>query len=91
LSKYAPKIVGSYLEGDSTDTADHRGKQTRPSADEGPSRDKAPGAVVRKRKLGTADEDLGLRASSHFVGELLETYSAPGETMSLPELRETSA
>jgi hypothetical protein len=31
---------GDYPEGDSADTADHRGKQTRPLADEGPSRDK---------------------------------------------------
>ena len=81
---------GSYLEGDSTDTADRRGKQTRPSTDEGPSRDKAPGAVDRKRKLGTTAEELGLRASDHFVGELLETCAAPGEMMSSPELRETS-
>jgi hypothetical protein len=34
---------------------------------------------------------LGLKASGHFVGVLLETCAAPGETMSLPELRETSA
>jgi hypothetical protein len=59
--------------------------------DEGLSRDKALGAAVRKRKLGTAAEDLGLRASDHFVGDLLETCAAPGETMSSPELRETSA
>jgi hypothetical protein len=82
---------GSYTEGDSADTADHRGKQPRPSADEGPSRDKAPGAVARKRKLGTAAEELGLMAFGHFVGELLEMCAAPGETMSSPELRETSA
>jgi hypothetical protein len=81
---------GVYPEGDSANTADHRGKQTRPYANEGPSRDKAPGAVARKRKLGTAAEDLGPRASGHFVGELLETCTAPGETMSSPELRETS-
>jgi hypothetical protein len=82
---------GSYPEGDSADTADRRGKQIRPSADEGPSRDKAPGAVARKRKLGTATEEMGLRASSHFVGELLETCVALGEMMSSLELRETSA
>jgi hypothetical protein len=80
----------AYLEGDFADTADRRGKQTRPSVDEGPSRDMAPGAVARKRKLGTTAEDLGLRASGHFVGVLLETCAAPEETMSSPELRETS-
>jgi hypothetical protein len=82
---------GAYPEGDSADTADRRGKQTWPSTDEGPSRDKAPVAATRKRKLGTSAEDLGLRASGHFVGELLETCAAPGEMMSLPELRKTSA
>jgi hypothetical protein len=82
---------GSYLEGDSANIADRQGKQIRPSVDEGPSRDKAPGAVAKKRKLGTMSEELGLRASGHFVGELLETCVAPGEMMSSPELRETSA
>jgi hypothetical protein len=80
----------AYPEGDSADTTDRRGKQTRPLTDEGPSRDKAPCAAARKRKLGTPADDLGLRASGHFVGELLETCAAPGETMSSPELRETS-
>jgi hypothetical protein len=62
---------GAYPEGGSADTADRRRKQTRPSIDEGPSWDKAPGVIARKRKLGTIAEDLGLRASRHFVGELL--------------------
>jgi hypothetical protein len=60
-----------------------------PMADEGPSRDKAPGATIKKRKLGTAGK--GLRASNHFVADLLETCAVPGETMSSPELRESSA
>jgi hypothetical protein len=81
---------GSYLEGDSTDSADRQGKQVRPSADEGPSRDRAPGAAFRKRKLGTTGEESGLRATGHFVKELLEMCAALGELMSLPELRETS-
>jgi hypothetical protein len=81
---------GAYPEGDSAETPNRQGKQTRPSTDDGPSRDKALGAVARKRKLGTTTEDLGLRASGHFVGELLEMCAAPGETMSSPELRETS-
>jgi hypothetical protein len=59
------------------------------TADEGPSWDKAPGAVARKRKSGTTAEVL--RASNHFAVDLLETCAAPEEMMSLPELRESSA
>jgi hypothetical protein len=81
---------GGYPDGDSADIADRRRKQTRPLADEGPSRDKALGAANRKRKLGTTAEDLGLKASAHFIGDLLETCAAPGETMSSLELREIS-
>jgi hypothetical protein len=69
-----------YPKGDSADIADRRGKQTRPLADESPSWDKAPGAAARKRKLGTTAMDLGLRAFDHFVGDLLETCTAPEET-----------
>jgi hypothetical protein len=47
-------------------------------ADEGPSWDKAPSAAARKRKLGTAAEDFGLRAFDHFVVDLLETCAALG-------------
>jgi hypothetical protein len=82
---------GSYPDGDYADTAVRRGKQARPLADEGPSQDKAPGAAAKKRKVGTIAEDLGLSASNHFVGDLLETCAAPRETMSSPELWETSA
>jgi hypothetical protein len=59
-------------------------------AEEGPSWDKASRAAARKRKLGTTAEDLELRASDHFVVDLLETCAAPGEMMSSPELRESS-
>jgi hypothetical protein len=83
-------LYGAYPEANSANTADRRGKKTRPLADEGPSWDKAPGAVAKKRELGIVAEDLGMRASGHFVGELLETCAAPGEKMSLPELQETS-
>jgi hypothetical protein len=38
---------------DYTNVAIHRGKKAMPTVDEGPSRDKAPGADVKKRKLGT--------------------------------------
>jgi hypothetical protein len=62
----------------------------RPSADEGPSRDRAPGVAVRKRKLGMVAEESGLRATDHFIKDLLETCMTPGELMSSPELQETS-
>jgi hypothetical protein len=52
------------------------GKQAMSTVDEGPSRDKAPGATVKKRKFGTAAE--GLRVSDRFVVDLLETCVAPG-------------
>jgi hypothetical protein len=75
--------------GDYADVAACLGKQAMLTADEGPSQDKARGAATKKRKLGTTAE--GLRASDHFVVDLLETCAAPGETMSTPELRESSA
>jgi hypothetical protein len=81
---------GGYPEGDCADVAGHRGKQAMSTADEGPSRDKAPGATARKRKLGTIVEDLVLRASDHFVVDLLETCATPEETMlwqNLPSYR----
>jgi hypothetical protein len=59
------------------------------TANEGPSRDKAPGAAIKKRELGTATE--GLKVSDRFVADLLETCAALGETMSSPELWESSA
>jgi hypothetical protein len=71
------------------DVVVHRGKQAMSTADEGSSRDKAPGAAVKKRKLSTIAERL--RASDLFVADLLETCAVPGETMSLPELQESSA
>jgi hypothetical protein len=79
-------LYGPYLEGDSGDTVDLWGKQVKPSADEGPSRERAPVAAVRKRKLGTVDEEAGLRATGHFVEELMEMCAAPRELMSSPEL-----
>jgi hypothetical protein len=71
------------------DVAVRLAKQAMPTTDKCPSRDKAPGAVVKKRKLGTIAE--GLRASNRFVADLLETCAVPGETMSSPELWESSA
>jgi hypothetical protein len=66
-----------------------QGKQAMSMADEASSWDKAPGAAVKKRKLGTAAE--GLRAFDRFVANLLEICAVPRETMSSPELRESSA
>ena len=79
----------SYLGDDYADVVVRRGKQAMSTADEGPSWDKAPGAAAKKRKLGTIAE--GSRASDRFAADLLETYTVPGETMSSPELRESSA
>jgi hypothetical protein len=76
-------------QGDYADVAAHLGKQAMLTADEGPSWDKAPSAPTKKRKLGTTAE--GMRASDHFVVDLLETCAALGETMSSFELRESSA
>jgi hypothetical protein len=61
---------------DYVDVAICRGKQAMPTADEGPSWDNAPGAAVKKRKLGTTTE--GLRASDRFVANLLENARFPG-------------
>jgi hypothetical protein len=84
-------LYGGYPEGYYADVAGRRGKQAMSLADEGPSWDKALSAAARKRKLDTTAEDLGLRASEHFVVDLLETCATPGETMSSPELWESSA
>jgi hypothetical protein len=59
------------------------------TADEGPSRGIAPSAAAKKRKLGTIAK--GSRAFDHFAADLLETCAVPGETMSSPELQESSA
>jgi hypothetical protein len=58
----------------------------KPYADEGPSRERAPGAAIQKRKLGTVDDETGLRATGRFVEELMETCTVPEELMSSPEL-----
>ena len=59
------------------------------TADEGPSRGTAPSAAAKKRKLGSTAK--GSRAFDRFAADLLETCAVPGETMSSPELRESSA
>jgi hypothetical protein len=67
---------------------DRRGKRVV-AADEGPSWRAVPAAAAKKRKLGTTAEGLG--ASDRFAVALLGTCAAPGERMSSPELRESSA
>jgi hypothetical protein len=79
---------GGYSGDNYADVAVRRGKKAMTMADEGPSRGTAPGAAAKKRKLGTTAE--GSRASDHFAADLLETCTVPGETMSSPELRESS-
>jgi hypothetical protein len=74
---------------DHTDAVIRRGKKVMAMVDEGPSWGIAPSVPASKRKLGTTAE--GLWASEHFDVEFLETYAAPGETMSLPELQQSSA
>jgi hypothetical protein len=63
----------------------------KPYADEGPSRERALGAAIQKRKLGTMDDETRLRATRPFVEELMETCTVPRELLSSPELRETSS
>jgi hypothetical protein len=82
---------GFYPEGDSADAGDDRGKQVKPHADKGTSREKAPVAATRKRKLGMGDDETGPRATGSFVEELMYTCAVPGKLMSSPELRETSS
>jgi hypothetical protein len=74
---------------DDVDAVVRRGKKVMTTADEGPSRGTAPSKTAKNRKLGTAAE--GSRASNRFAVDLLETCTVPGETMSSPELRESSA
>jgi hypothetical protein len=73
---------------DDADAAIRQGKKVMTTADEGPSRGTAPSVAAKKKKLGTTAE--GSRASNCFAADLLETYVVPRETMSSPELRESS-
>jgi hypothetical protein len=78
-----------YPRDDDADDADRRGKKVVTAVDKGPSWGAAPAVAAKKRKLGTTAE--GLRTSERFAADLLETCAVPGETMSSPELRESSA
>jgi hypothetical protein len=80
---------GGYPGDECVDVAVRRGKKAMTTADEGPSWGTTPGAIAKKRKLGTVAE--GSRASDRFSMDLLETCVVPGETMSSLELLESSA
>jgi hypothetical protein len=69
------------------DKADRRGK--KPVVETGDHSAPAAAPTSKKRKLGTAIEGLGV--SDSFARELMRTCAAPGERMSSPELRESSA
>ena len=69
------------------DEADRRGK--KPAVEAGGDPALAAATSSKKRKLGTAMGGLGV--SDSFARELMRTCEAPGERMSSPELRESSA
>jgi hypothetical protein len=69
------------------DDVDRRGK--RPAVETGDYPAPAAAPSSKKRKLGTAVGGLGV--SDRFARELTKTCAAPGERMSSPELRESSA
>jgi hypothetical protein len=69
------------------DDADRRGKKLVVETKDDPTPVAAPSS--KKRKLGTAMGGLGV--SDGFARELMRTCAAPGERMSSPELRESSA
>jgi hypothetical protein len=78
---------GGYLGDDAAVAVDRHGKKPAAAAGEGSSREVAP--AVKKRKLGTAAEGLGV--SDCFAVELMGTCVALGGRMSSPKLRESSA
>jgi hypothetical protein len=69
------------------DDVDRRGKKPAVETGDDPAPAAAPSS--KKRKLGTAMGGLGV--SDGFARELMRTCAAPGERMSSPELRESSA
>jgi hypothetical protein len=69
------------------DEADRRGKKPAVETGDDPAPAVAPSS--KKRKLGTAMGGLGV--SDSFARELMRTCAVPGERMSSPELRESSA
>jgi hypothetical protein len=71
----------------SQDDVDRRGKKPAVETGDDPAPATAPSS--KKRKLGTAMGGLGV--SDGFARELMRTCATPGERMSSPELRESSA
>jgi hypothetical protein len=78
---------GGYPGDDAAAAVDRRGKKPAAAAEEGPSWEAAP--AIKKRKLGTTAEGLGV--SDHFAVELTGTCASLGGRMSSPELRESLA
>jgi hypothetical protein len=78
---------GGYPGDESAADVDRHGKKPAAAAEEGPSWEAAP--AIKKRKLGTAAEGLGV--SDRFAVELMGTCAAVGGRMSSAELRESSA
>jgi hypothetical protein len=78
---------GSYPRDDAATTVDRKGKKPAAAAEEGPSWGAMP--VIKKRKLGTTVEGLGV--SDRFAVDLMGTFAALEGRMSSPELRESSA
>jgi hypothetical protein len=76
-----------YPEDDADMAVDRRGKKPVAAAGEGSSREAVP--AMKKRKLGTAAEGLGV--SDRFAVELMGTCVTLGGRMSSPELWESSA
>jgi hypothetical protein len=76
---------GSYPGDNVAAAIDRCGKKPVAAAEEGPSWDAAP--AIKKRKLGTVAEGLGV--SDRFAVELMGTCAALGGRMSSPELRES--
>jgi hypothetical protein len=73
---------GGYPGDDTAMAVDHRGKKPVATAGEGSSREAA--SAMKKRKLGTAAEGLGV--FDRFALELMGTCAALGGRMSSPEL-----
>jgi hypothetical protein len=78
---------GGFLGDDAVVVVDRSGKKPVAAAGEGSSREATP--AMKKRKLGTAAEGLGV--SDHFAVVLMGTCTALGGRLSSPELRESSA
>jgi hypothetical protein len=79
-------LYDGYPRDDAAVAVDRRGKKPVAAAGEGSSREAAP--AMKKRKLGTTTEGLGV--SDRFAVELMGTCATLGGRMSSPELWESS-